>query len=426
MSSRKNRQASRATPDRTRAAGGIAAPSAVLQSERFRSWLVAVALVLAVFLAYQPAWHGGFVWDDDTHLLNNPVIHRSDGLLWAWRSGDYINYWPMTFTVYWLEYEMWGLDPLGFHLVNIALARRLRLLVWRILKHLQIPGAMLAAAIFALHPVNVESVAWISQLKTVLSLSLALLSMLFYLRHERDGGWWQLAASVALFLLSALAKGMVLTLPAVLLACDWWQRGRIARRDLLRVLPFAIIAALMIGVEVSKQHAGIGNVVVRSDGFFGRAAVAGCAVWFYFWKVIWPANLIFVYPRWSISDRNLWAYLPGVLLAVILAVAWWRRRSWGRPVVMLIVCYVALLLPVLGFADIVFMQYSLVADHWQYAATIAPCAALAALFATLGRRLASPLSRFGRGAGGEGGRPKPLGVTIAYAFLSPCWRSWPR
>ena len=262
---------------------------------------------------------------------------------------------------------------------------------------------MLAAAIFALHPVNVESVAWISQLKNILSLSLALLSLLFYLRHERGGGWWQLAASVALFLLSALAKGMVLTLPVVLLACAWWQRGRIGRRDLLRVLPFALIAALMIAVEVSKQHTGIGSAVVRSDSLFGRAAVAGCAVWFYFWKVLWPANLIFIYPRWSISDRNLWAYLPGVLLAGILAVTWWRRRSWGRPVVMLIVCYVALLLPALGFVNIVFMQYSLVSDHWQYAAMIVPCAALAALFVMLGRRLATPFARFGRGAGGEGG-----------------------
>ncbi len=345
-------------------AGGTAALSAALQSRHLKKWLAAAALVLAVFLAYQPAWHGRFVWDDDTHLLNNPVIHRPDGLTQAWLSGDYLNYWPVTFTVYWLEYNAWGLDPLGYHLVNIALHALSALLVWQVLERLRIPGALLAAALFALHPVNVESVAWISQLKNVLSLSLGLLSMLFYLRHERDGGWWRLAASVGLFVLSALAKGMLLTLPAVLLACAWWQRGRIGRRDLLRVVPFLLIAALMVCVEVSRQHAGMGNTVVRSDGLLGRAAVAGCAVWFYFWKVIWPANLLFVYPRWNISQRDLWAYLPGVLLAAILAIAWWRRRTWGRPLVMLIVCYVALLLPILGFADIIFMQYSLVAD-WE-------------------------------------------------------------
>jgi protein O-mannosyl-transferase len=402
VSPRENRRTSRTAGDCGRAAGGSPSVSGVLRSEHVAKWLIAAALIAAVFLAYRPAWHGAFLWDDDMHLLNNPVL-RPGGLARAWTSGEYLNYWPLTFTVYWLEYKTWGLDPLGFHLVNIGLHAVAALLVWRVLVRLSIPGAMLAAAIFALHPVNVESVAWISQLKNVLSLSLALLSLLFYLGHEREGGWWRLAAAIGLFLLSALAKGMVLTLPVVLLACAWWQRDRLDRRDLLLALPFLLIAALMVWIEVSKQHTGMADAVIRSDGFLGRAAVAGCAVWFYFWKAIWPANLLFIYPRWTISERDLWAYVPGVLLAVILAIAWWRRRSWGRPVVMVIVCYVALLLPILGFADIIFMQYSLVADHWQYAAMIVPSAALAAVFVALGRQSSSPLSRFGRRAGGEGG-----------------------
>ena len=151
---------------------------------------------------------------------------QTRGLLQTWTPGTYINYWPLTFTVYRLEFEVWGLNPLGFHLVNIALHAISALLVWRILERLRIPGAMLAAAIFALHPVCVESVAWIAQLKNTLSLALALLSVLFYLRHEREGGSWRFAVSLGLFLLSALAKGMALTLPVVLLACTWWQRGR--------------------------------------------------------------------------------------------------------------------------------------------------------------------------------------------------------
>ena len=134
---------------------------------------MAAALVAAVFLAYEPAWHGGFVWDDDLHLVKNPVLQPGH-FLETWVPGSYINYWPLTFSVYRLEYDMWGLNPLGFHLVNIALHAVSALLVWRILKHLQIPGAMLAAAIFAFHPVNVESVAWVAQLKNTLSLMLAL------------------------------------------------------------------------------------------------------------------------------------------------------------------------------------------------------------------------------------------------------------
>jgi protein O-mannosyl-transferase len=382
-----------------------------VQSEPVKGWLLAAALVAAVFLAYQPAWNGGFLWDDDTHLLNNPVL-QPGGLLQTWLPGDYINYWPLTFTVYRIEHELWGLDTLGYHLVNIALHAAAALLVWRVLLRLRIPGALLAAAIFALHPVNVESVAWISQLKNVLSLTLALLAVLFYLQHERDGGRWRFALSLGLFLLSTLAKGMVLTLPVVLLACAWWQRGFLGRRDLLRVLPFFLIAALMVAIEVTRQHAGSGDVVIRSDGLLGRAAVAGCAVWFYFWKALWPGNLMFIYPRWTIADRDICAYLPGLLLVAILALAWWRRRSWGRCVVMLIVCYVALLLPALGFVDIIFMQYSLVADHWQYAALIVPCAALAAALAKLARH--TPLSRFGREAGGEG----LLAYSLSLALLA--------
>ena len=140
----------------------------------------------------------------------------------------------------------------------------------------------------------------------------------------------------------------------------------------------------MVGMEVYQQHVAAGQTVVRSDSLLSRAAVAGCAVWFYFWKLLWPTNLMFVYPRWNISERDFLSYLPGVLLVVILALAWWRRRSWGRPVTMLMVCYVALLLPVLGFVNIYFMEYSLVADHWQYAAMIVPCAALAGIVATMG------------------------------------------
>ena len=180
---------------------------------------------------------------------------------------------------------------------------------------------------------------------------------------------------------------MTLTLPVVLLACVWWQRGRIQRRDLWRVVPFLLIGFMMAGVELWQQHLAAGQTIVRSDGLLSRTAVAGCAVWFYIWKLIWPAKLIFVYPRWNLNHLNALWFLPGLLLAAMFALAWRWRYSWGRPVLMLIVCYLALLLPVLGFVNIYFMEYSLVADHWQYAAMIAPCAAFAGFAAaTVGRR----------------------------------------
>ena len=159
--------------------------------------------MVAVFLVYQPAWQGEYLWDDNLHLLENPVL-KPGGLATVWTPGGYKQYWPLTFTAYWLQFKLWGLNPLGFHLVNIALHAVSALFVWRVLAALRLPGARFAAAIFALHPVNVESVAWIAQLKGILSLLLSLVSMLSFLAYERRGGWWR----------SALAIGAVLSIGA--------------------------------------------------------------------------------------------------------------------------------------------------------------------------------------------------------------------
>jgi tetratricopeptide (TPR) repeat protein len=351
-------------------------PPAEVRSFASWEWLIAAALVVAVFLAYQPAWRGGFIWDDDTHLLNNPVL-KPGGVFRTWVPGTYVNYWPVTSTAYWVQYELWGPAPVGFHLVNIALHSVSAILIWRVLALMRVPGAMLAAALFAMHPVNVESVAWITQLKNTLSLALTLLSVLLYLLNKQRGGRRLFVAAVVVFGLATLAKGMTLTLPVVLLACVWWQQGRIERRDLRRVAPFLLIGLMMVGIEVFQQHVAAADDIVRSDGLLSRIAIAGCAVWFYLWKLVWPIDLMFVYPRWNLDAVGPLWFLPGLSLAAIFVPAWRRRNSRGRPVLMVLVCYVALLLPALGFVNIYFMEYSLVADHWQYAAMIVPCAALA-------------------------------------------------
>lgn len=351
--------------------------------------LFAAALVVAVFLAYQPAWHGGFLFDDRVHLLDNPAL-RPGGLTYIWAPGSFTNYWPLTFTVYGLEYRMWGLDPLGYHLVNLALHALSALLVWRVLGQLRVPGALLAAALFALHPVNVESAAWIAQLNGVLSLLLALVSLLLYLKFEQRGDRGFYACAIAAFLLSALAKGEALTLPIVMLTCAWWQRGRIEWRDVLRVVPFFAISLVMAGVEIWSEHFLQASDVIRTDGFFSRLAGAGWAVWFYLGKLLWPVDLSQCYPRWTIDSHSAATYLPGLLWVGLLVCAWWQRNAWGRPVVMLIVCYTALLAPVLGFVNIGFMRFSLVADHWQHPAMIVPCAVFASVATTLARRICNP------------------------------------
>jgi tetratricopeptide (TPR) repeat protein len=373
-----------------------------------------VLLLGATLVTYWPAVHAGFVVDDNIHLLNNPVFERG-GLGRTWLPWGNIAYWPLTFTMFWAEGQLWTAlwaEPdlwkrasVGFHAVNIALHAACALLLWRVLaiifqgpkskdQRRAAPGgnvsgptadslqptafaAWLAAAIFALHPVNVESVAWVSQLKGLLSLLLTLLAVMAYIGHDQRGGWWRWGLAIVFFLLAALAKGAGLTVPAVLLALAWWWRGRLTWRDVLHVVPLILIGAVMAGIEVWRQPTATGVEIVRDDNLLGRTAVAGWAVWFYAWKLTWPLNVCAVYPRWSIDPRIILAYLPGTLGLGILVLAWLNRQRWGRPVVLLGACYTALLLPVLGWAPIYAMQVSLVADHWQYVAMIVPVAVLA-------------------------------------------------
>lgn len=346
--------------------------------------LCALVIVGATFVVYMPCWHGNWLWDDDIHLLQNPVL-KPGGLARIWVPGSYYSYWPLTYSAYWLGDRLWDLHPLGYHLTNIALHAAAALLLWRVLVLLRIPGAWLAAAIFAIHPVNVEAVAWVSQLKTVLGMMLALASVVAYLSFEQSGSRWRYWLAMALFLLAALAKTEVLPLPAVMLLLAWWQRGRIDRRDVFRVAPFFLIAGVLGAVEVWAQHLH-DSTAVRTDGFLSRAAVAGCAVWFYFGKLIWPVNLIPFYPRWSIDAGNPIAYLPLALLVAILACAWRWRRGLGRPVLVTLLGYLAFLLPILGFVNINYMRYSLVADHWQYMAAVFPIAAFSAGYTLIARR----------------------------------------
>jgi Flp pilus assembly protein TadD len=371
-----------------------------------RGWLPALCLLAITCIAYQPVWHAGFIWDDDVMLTGNRHVQAADGLGAIWFSTELPDYFPMTSTALWLQWRVWGDNPLGYHVVNVLLHASAAILWWRVLRRLAIPGAWLAGAIFAVHPVNVESVAWITEIKNTLSMVFYAGALLAYLRfedarsissHERERvdesplaharsyhqTLWYLAA-LGLFILGLLSKTAVAPLPVVLLGLAWWRRNRIERRDVWRSVPFFVAAAVLALVTIwFQQHRAIGGALVRDDDFLTRLAGAGWAVWFYLSKVIAPVNLIFVYPRWEIDGKSLLAFIPVILAMAGLVVCWRSRHRWGRPWLFGLGYFAVLLLPVLGFVNISYMRHSLVADRWQYFALIGPIA-LAAAGLTLG------------------------------------------
>lgn len=330
------------------------------------SFRVGILFVL-VLVAYIPAIRAGFIWDDDLFLTHNPLIQADDGLYRFWFTKEAPDYFPLVSTSLWLEWRVWGQNPVGYHVVNIVYHAVSSLLIWLLLLRLKIPGAWLAALIFAVHPVNVETVAWITERKNTQPMVFYLLSVLCYLIYERDGRKCFYIISLIACLLALLSKTSVVMLPFVLLGCVWWQRGLIGRKDLIRVAPFFVLAAALGLVTVWFQyHVAIGDDIVRTDSFLGRLAGAGWAAWFYLYKAVIPHKLSFVYPRWQIDASCPISYLPTMVLVVCFVTFWRYRQNWGRPFLFGIGYFVVTLFPVLGFFDINFMRFSFVTDHWQY------------------------------------------------------------
>ena len=358
-------------------------PDSAGQMHRFLGLLV---ILLACFVAYFPSLSGGFVWDDDTHLLLNPVF-QDDGLHRVWLTPPQeINYWPVTFTTYWLEYQIWEFDPLGYRIVNLLLHALAAMVLWAVLRALSIPFAWWIALIFAVHPVNVESVAWIAQRKNVLSLLFFLLTALLYLRFEVHRRVVFYAAALGCFTLAMLSKGAAAPFPAILLLLAWWRRDTITRQDVTLALPFLVITIATSLLELSTQALVAADVVVRDDDFVTRLAGAGWVAWFYLLKVLWPSGLMFIYPRWVIDAGSIVNWLPLIAGALLLVAAWRLRAGPARHVLAALLFFLIMLSPVLGFFNIYFMRFSFVADHYQYLAMISIVALVVGGFGSLSMR----------------------------------------
>ena len=344
-----------------------------------RAWLLGILLVVATVIAYGPALTAGFVWDDSLNLTDNPLLTAAGGLRRIWFSLQSASpYFPLTFTTFYLEHRVWGLNPAGYHLINILLHAANALLLWQLLTRLRVPAAWLAAAIFALHPVQVESVAWISERKNVLMalfFLLALLAWVNFIDERRPCSWRPYILALLFYAFSLLAKTTACTLPAALLLILWLRKMPITRARLFEIAPFVILGvALGLAVMHSERHHQGSQPNLFAVSPLQRMLIASRALWFYACKLLWPARLTVDYGHWNISPSDPLNYIwPLATAAVPLMI--WRLRQWtGRSLEVAALFFAATLSPMLGIIMHYMFAYSFVADHFQYLACIGPIA----------------------------------------------------
>jgi tetratricopeptide (TPR) repeat protein len=369
---------------------GAASPSdppIALSAWRRRILIGATVIVLATLVAYLPVLvEGGFIWDDDDYVTRNELLLDLDGLRRIWIPRQTHQYYPLVFSTFWIEHKLWNLDPRGYHVVNVLLHIANALLLWSVCHVLRIPGAWMIGAVFALHPVNVESVAWITERKNVLSTACYLLAALSYLRFDsmrfeerralRESLGWH-GLSLVLFIMALLSKTVTCSLPAALILAMLWQRRRLTVARLAWLVPM-----FMIGLALALHTAHIERINVGAVGpefqftLVQRLLIACNALLFYPWKMLWPHPLLFIYERWPIDAPTIamWLAIPAVVLigagAIVAFIRGWR----GVPLALAF--FAGTIFPALGFFNVYPMRYSFVADHFQYLAGIGIIAAV--------------------------------------------------
>ena len=359
-----------------------------------------IVIIAACLLAYMPAMCADFVWDDDRYVTNNELLAAPDGLWRIWFTADSPSqYFPLTYTSFRLEYDLWKLNPTGYHITNIILHTANVLLVWVLLRRLAIPGSWFAAAIFALHPVHVESVAWISERKNVLMVFFAVLSILSWVdfaerSHKFRPSRHFYILSLLFYIFALAAKSTACTVPVALLLVLWLKNIPVSWKRWLQIVPFLLLglASGLLAVWWELHHQG--TKFARLDlNLIDRFLIAGRALWFYIAKLLWPVNLAFSYSQWKIDATDPLQYGWLAACCAVAFALWYWRKKVGRGTIAAIVFFAATLSPVIGFISLYTFVYTYVADHYQYFASIGPIA----LVAAIGSRVTSKLDKQGKG-----------------------------
>jgi protein O-mannosyl-transferase len=345
-------------------------------------------LALTVLLIYNPALLGSPLFDDDEHITK-PALRSVKGLQRIWlEPGATQQYYPLLHTAFWIQFRLWGEAVLGYHLVNVAWHTLTALGLVRIVRQLRLPGAWIAGFLFAVHPVAVESVAWIAEQKNTLSALFYVAAASAYLSFDDTRRRRHYLLASGLFGLALLSKTSVVVLVPVLLIVVGWRRGSLTfRRDLVPLVPWGLAALAMglVTIHVENQLIAEAGVDAQLSPLLA-VLVASRALWFYLGKLFWPAGLNFMYPRWAVHPEEWSHYVPLVGLLVVglgLACLGARARAAGVGLAVFVVC----LGPFLGFFAVEWFAFGYVADHFQYLAMMGIFVPVAAGLAQVQQRL---------------------------------------
>ncbi len=356
----------------------------------FANLVLWIVIFCAAVAAYQPALNGRPLWDDSAHLTR-PDLQSLHGLWRIWFELDATQqYYPLLHSAFWFEHQIWGDAVLGYHLVNVILHALSACLVVLIMKRLKLPGAWLAGFVFALHPVQVESVAWISEQKDTLSGIFCLSALLLYLHFDENRRKSAYFVATGLFVLALLSKTVTATLPAAILVIFWWRRGRLEwKRDVQPLVPW-----FGLGISAGLFTAWVERTIIGANGTdfvlgpLQRILVAGRAICFYFSKLLWPSNLTFFYPRWDVDPTTWWQWLFPVCV-ISIGVGLWLAAHRSRGPLASLLLFSGTLFPVLGFLNVYPFRYSFVADHFQYLASLGIIVPVSVLLAKVANRFFS-------------------------------------
>jgi len=343
-------------------------------------------IVLLAFVVYFPILKSDFVSIDDPVLITkNPILRTAEGLKAIWldpRSQPL--YCPIVSTAFWIQYHLWGLQPAGYHITNILFHAASAIVLLLILMRLSVPGAWLASLIFLIHPLQVESVAWVAELKNILSGFFSLISVWIFFRfnppdekQSEPGSHIFYAIALFLFFCALLSKPTASTVAPALLLVYWWKRGRIIPQDILYIAPMFILGVMMgllaIWIESSlniMEGLNAGNQGSNNISIIERVLIAGHAIWFYVSKIFWPVHLTCFYSRWKINPTALSQYFYPITAIIVIVSLWLRRNKIGRGPITAVLIFAGVLAPFLGFIDYSTMWYSFATDHFQYMACI--------------------------------------------------------